>query len=351
MNMKGFILIGIALVIATFIGAKMLMDSNAAANGKDSTGADVYQLPPMIVCTGYFEVEPGIASLYARQFGGIVKVAAENTHVNEGDVLLQLDDAMATLKAKQAAAQVSAAAIQVKEAELLPKVYKLQVQQQQSSVQSIEKEIEKVEKEKKRQIDLLTADDPNKSKMKQVTEIYDLGIAQLVEKKKAEESKLKQIQLQDAQLKIDQAEADLRAKKLQHDEALEMVKHFKILAPSKGTVLRVHVRKGEVLGPNPRSAAIEFLPALPYIVRAEVLQEWGRLVKEGQAVTIEDDTYKGLEWTGTVKTISKWYAPTRSPVIEPFRYNDVRTLECIITVDESSNMPRYGQRVRAKIKI
>lgn len=350
MGMKGAIFLGIVLLAATLFGAQMLLSTPAPKNGKDANGQDVDQLPPMIVAWGFFEVEAGIAGLYPRQFGGVAKIAKENAHVEKGDVLLQVDDSMAVSKAEQAAELVTVAEKTVEQAKILPEYYKREVEQQQAMIASVKEEITQTEKDKKRQLDLLNADDPNKSKIKTITEYYDSGIARLSEKKKAEEAKLKQIELQNAQLKIDQAEADLRLKKLQHKEALLAVTFYKILAPSKGTVLRVHVHNGEVLGPNPRSPAIEFLPEAPYVVRAEVLQEWGRLVKEGQKVIIEDDTYKGLSWKGTVKTISKWYAPTRSPVIEPFRYNDVRTLECIIDVEDSSNA-RYGQRVRAKIQI
>ena len=141
------------------------------------------------------------------------------------------------------------------------------------------------------------------------------------------------------------------AKKLIVQEAEETVKHFEITAPSDGYVLRTHVRKGETLGPNPRAPAIEFLPDAPIIIRAEVLQEWGRYVKAGAEVTIEDDTYKGPEWKGVVKKVGGWYATTRSPIIEPFRYNDVRTLECIIEVEKVGPEMRIGQRVRAKIKM
>ena len=48
--------------------------------------------------------------------------------------------------------------------------------------------------------------------------------------------------------------------------------------------------------------------------------------------------------------MSKWYAPARSQVLEPFRYNDVRTLEVIIAVKDSAGA-RVNQRVRAKINI
>jgi multidrug resistance efflux pump len=351
MGMKGAtVLLGIVLIIATYFGVHSLLNSSSVPAADQVRGEETYQLPSMIVCTGYFEVEPGAASLYPRQVGKIAQVVSENKLVEKGEVLLQVDDAMAKLKAKQADALVTVAKKQVDEAKLLPKLYKLQTEQQQAMVNSIDEEVTQLQKEKQRQLDLLKADDQNKTKIRTVTEMYDAGLKKLAEKKKAETAKLKQIELQDAQLKVDQAEADLVAKKLQLEEAQLAVTYYQIVAPSKGYVLRVYAHQGEVLGPNPRSPALEFMPDSPYIVRAEVLQEWGHLVKKGQEVLIEDDTYRGPTWKGKVRTLSKWYGPQRSQVIEPFRYNDVRTLECIIEIEDATNA-RYGQRVRAKIKI
>ena len=80
------------------------------------------------------------------------------------------------------------------------------------------------------------------------------------------------------------------------------------------------------------------------------MQEWGRYIRVGEKVDIEDDTYHGPHWKGTIKSVSEWYAPIRHPVIEPFRMNDVRTLDCVIAV-ENAEGARIGQRVRAKISI
>ena len=189
-------------------------------------------------------------------------------------------------------------------------------------------------------------------KYKTVLEICKLELEKLDYKEKGEELKLKQLNLLNAQTKILQAEADLEAKEVRLKQAKETLKHFRIEAPSLGTVLRVNVRKGETIVPNPMGAgpAIEFLPKGEVIVKAEVLQEWGRFIEVGQTVDIEDDTYHGKTWTGTVDKISEWYAPTRTPVMEPFRYNDVRTLEIIIKVNDATGY-RNGQRVRAKVKI
>jgi hypothetical protein len=97
--------------------------------------------------------------------------------------------------------------------------------------------------------------------------------------------------------------------------------------------LRVLTQVGETLGNQPKTAAIEFCPKAPRIIRAEVLQEWASRVKEGQEAVIEDDTGAGARWHGKVKHVSDWYTHRRSMLQEPFQYNDVRTLECLVSVD------------------
>jgi multidrug resistance efflux pump len=349
---SGFILLGIVLLIATFFGAKLVWDHDASASTKDKIEADANKPPDWILSWGFFDVEKGVAPLNPRQFGNIVMVEKENTKVEKDAVLMQVDDRLADLKVKEAKADMDASTQQVALAKQLTRLYELQRTEQQSAVNALD--LEKKKLEAKRDSELLLLGNPNdKARREKVEELYHFAFDQLAEKKKAEEAKLEQVKLQDATLKIAQAEADLEAKNVRLNQAKEMLKHFVVTAPSDGTILRVYVHKGETMGPNPLKPAMEFLPKSPTIVKAEVLQEWGRFVKEGQAVEIEDDTYHGLTWHGTVKTVSKWYAPPRSVVLEPFRLNDVRTLEVIISVNDPAGAPtpRNGQRVRAKIKV
>ena len=343
----GMVLLGILLLAASIFGAKMVFDQPSTADTKKKVEADANQLPKEILCWGFFDVEPGVAQLNPRQFGDIVGLKPENTPVKAGDVLLQVDDRLGKLQVELAKADIKAAEQQVAEARHLTEFYELQKEQQAYLIKAIDLESEKLALERKTRLDTLEKTQPI---YKTTVELYAKGFEQLAEKKKSEVSKLKQLNLQDAQRKILQAEADLEAKNVRLKQAEESLKHFKILAPSDGTVLRVNVRKGEALVPNPLKAAVEFLPKADVVVKAEVLQEWGRFITKEQEVIIEDDTYHGPTWKGTVKSISEWYAPTRSPVIEPFRYNDVRTLECIIRVTDASGS-RNGQRVRVKVKL
>jgi hypothetical protein len=320
--MKGLFpwLIGIALLIVMFIGVKMLF-SGSAANDKAKHEAEANAPPDKVVCWGYFDGEKGVAGLNPRQFGDVTHVVPENTEVKKGDVILQIGDDVAKRK-------VTAAKLQLAEATNLTELYKQQAIEYRETLAAVVREA-------KRDIDARrTTGSPA-----QIKEAEQL----LAEKERAGKAKLAQIELQDAPLKIAQAENQLK-------EAEAMLEYFKVIAPDDGTVLRVNVRKGETLGPGAMRHAVEFLPKAPIIVKAEVLQEWGRYIAVGQEVLIEDDTYKGPTWTGVVKSVSKWYAPTRSPVIEPFRMNDVRTLECIIEMKDSAGA-RIGQRVRAKIDI
>ncbi len=346
--MRGSVIVGIVLLIATIFGVKLVME-NSPNGGNPIKNADDSKQPPKAVFTwGHFDVETGVTPLSPKQFGNVVSVTAENTDVKQGDVLLQVDDALAQLTVDLAKAEVTAGERLLDEARLLTEHYKLQREQQQAALRSIDSEIKELALDKKSKLDSL-GDIPSLKKTLEAR--YAEGATKLEEKKKAEHAKLKQIELQDATLKIALAGADLDAKKTRLKQAVEMVKHYQIVAPSAGTVLRVHVRKGEVLGPAMRSHTIDFLPKGKVIVRAEVLQEWGRYVREKQTVEIEDDTHHGPQWEGNVKSLSSWYAPVRTPVIEPFRYNDVRTLECIIEVTSGDVKKLIGQRVRAKIKI
>lgn len=316
-------LIGIALLVVMFIGAKLLL-GGSAANDKAKLEAEANAPPDKVVCWGNFDGEKGVAGLDPRQFGDVTDVVAENTKVKKGDVILQIDDTVAQLK-------VQAAQQQLTQAKQLTRLYELQGIEHQRA-------LEAVVREGNRDIERLK---PNGSPA-QIKEAQQL----LAEKKEAAEAKVEQIKLQNAPLKIAMADTQLK-------EAEAMLKYFQVVAPDDGIVLRVNVRKGETLGPGAMRHAVEFLPEAPIIVKAEVLQEWGRYIAKDQEVLIEDDTYKGPTWTGKVKSVSQWYSQSRNQVIEPFRMNDVRTLECIIELNpaKDASTPRIGQRVRAKIDI
>jgi multidrug resistance efflux pump len=359
--MRALVILGIVLIVVSIFIARFALDQQTpSASAKNANAAKSSPAPDRIACWGYFEVEGGVAQLDAKQLGDVVFVAKENVPVHgpkdgkPGELLLQLNDDLVQIKVKQAQAAVDAATLQVKEVEKLTEHYKLQKKLQGLAIEAVKGKVRALKLKEERDSDLLES--ASLAKRESARRLYEEGFKGLKIEQDAEEAKLAQLNLQDADLKIDLAKADLRAKTLMHQEALESLKLFKITAPSDGIVLRAYYRKGEVVAPNPMKHAIEFLPKADIIVRAEVLQEWGRYIKDPaqsaskQEVEIVDDTYAGQAWKGEVLSISKWYAPTRSPVIEPFRYNDVRTMEIVIKVNGVDNV-KIGQRVRAMVKI
>jgi HlyD family secretion protein len=159
------------------------------------------------------------------------------------------------------------------------------------------------------------------------------------------------LKLDDPDIDLRRATADLDARRNDEKMAEEALKDYRLEAPFDGVILRVHTRVGELLGPNPRAPAIEFCPNVPRIVRAEVIQEWGHRVREGQTAVVQDDVYNGTKWPGRIKSLSPWYAKKRTTIVEPFMTNDVRTLECIVEFTGTPPPVRIGQRVRVKIEL
>jgi multidrug resistance efflux pump len=149
---------------------------------------------------------------------------------------------------------------------------------------------------------------------------------------------------------VELAQRDVDAKREQLKKAEYGLKECTVCAPVKGKVLRSQLSVGQVLGPSPTQPVVLFCPALPYVVRAEVEQEFAGRVQEGQKALIQDDATGGGSWTGRVKSISGWYSHRRSMLLEPLQFNDVRTLECIITLDPGQPELRIGQRVRVTLE-
>jgi HlyD family secretion protein len=99
-----------------------------------------------------------------------------------------------------------------------------------------------------------------------------------------------------------------------------------------------------------KGPALHFCPSGDRIIRAEVEQEYAGRVKKGQKATVQDETTGAGKWTGVVIGVSRWYTQRRDIRLEPMQFNDVRTLEVIIRLDDEGSSPlRINQRVRVKL--
>src|SRR5262249_39817339 len=169
---------------------------------------------------------------------------------------------------------------------------------------------------------------------------------------KLEQAKLREIKDVSFADDIARARQDVEAKKAQGRQADLGVVECDVYAPRDGSILKLQLNVGEVLSKDPKLPILQLCPDEPRIIRAEVLQEWAHLIKPQSVAFIEDDAGRnGKTWTGRVLSVSDWFTGRRHRLLEPFQYNDVRTLECLIAVinDDATQPLRIHQRMRVKI--
>jgi multidrug resistance efflux pump len=273
----------------------------------------------------------------------------EGDQVKKGDKLISLEDTVhkANLNAAEAELAVAKSNLQDAEAQAKKK-WELEIEKQKELIEGARQEMIVADNEVIIAKELFEAKPPQVNK-----EQFQMAQSKAEGRKaavKALEFALEQLRLQNPQGIIDRAREDMKAKQALRDKAQQALVECDLVAPSDGIVLRIFASKGDVLNGQPAKAAVHFCPDLPRIIRVEILQEWANKLQEGQLADIEDDTRSGVQWKGKVERISKWFSPRRNPMQEPFQFNDVRTLECIVHLDPGGPPLRIGQRVRVIIR-
>jgi multidrug resistance efflux pump len=341
------LVLGVLLLLGTATGARLAMNAGGGDNPK--------QGPPPAgspgtrqVAIAYVDVEPGLTPLYPVQPGRVTEVLLEeNKEVEAGTPLFRLDDTLAKDAVAQAKIDLKAAETRLKQARRLPKQHAAKVGAQKALIEVRRREAEAAriqhEKAQRRFKNEVTRSEDDVKTAAKLAEKAEEAV-------KAEEKNLAALEAVDANAAVELAQAEVDAKREQLKKAEYGLKECTVCAPVKGKVLRSQLSVGQVLGPGPTQPVVLFCPAVPYVVRAEVEQEFAGRVQEGQKALIQDDATGGGSWTGRVKSISGWYSHRRSMLLEPLQFNDVRTLECIITLDPNQPELRIGQRVRVTLE-
>jgi multidrug resistance efflux pump len=351
--LRGFWLVGVAALVVSVAGAGWALYSRAsdgATRGTPTPAASVDTGRVLGVVVGYVDVRHGTRWLYPGQQGRVEQVLVEeNEQVQAGQVLLSVDKEPAELLVRLARADVASAEAELEKARKGPEQQKLQEAQLQQAIIAARSDVKRAEEELARVEALWKAKQSGDREGHEVN-----ALKAQVEKAKAGvqamQDKLAEAKLNDPQLDIRRAQANVAAKKARLDEALKGLKECDLRAPGAGTILRVLTGKGDLLGPNPRQPAIVFCPDEPRIIRAELDQESASRVHLRQRATIEDDTRTGEEWQGIVEQIAGSYLQRRSTLPDPFTLSDTRILECILKIEPGKQPPRFGQRVRVKLR-
>ncbi len=166
---------------------------------------------------------------------------------------------------------------------------------------------------------------------------------------RAETKRLAEIEAQDVELEIQRAEQELKAAEARRDQARLVLDECRLKAPRPGTVLRILVAPGDVVGGQRVQPAVLFAATGPQVIRVTVEQEFAGRVKEGAPAQVRDESDSSLTWRGRVSRLAGWYAERRTVLDDPSQFSDVRTLECVIELEPPQPRLRLGQTVRVSI--
>lgn len=325
---------------ATVTVQKLL--SNQANGDRVSTEKPTVPTSRDMVCDGYVDLKNGITPLIPAQPGKVARLAVqENDHVTAAAPLLYLDEQAAMLVVEEAKAAALGAQAQLALARKAPEEHELKLAMQKDAQDAATAKLDAARQGLARKREL---EKSNLINVREVAVAEEL-VKELEAVRHSEEKKLAYLQLHNPQQDVRHAEAEadrLQAKLKQAEHALaECV----LKAPQAGTVIRVLATPGAMLGTS-HEPALLFAPDEPRIVRAEVEQEFAGQVAHGQTAELRDFVSNQLLGTGKVARLSDWYLRRRFILQEPTRFNDTRTMECIITLDPGRPPPRIGQRVR-----
>jgi multidrug resistance efflux pump len=341
------LVLGVLLLLGSATGARLAMNSGPADNPKAATTPS--RPEGKQVAIAYVDVESGLTPLYPVQPGRVVEVMLEENKVVEaGTPLFRLDDTLAKNAVAQAKDDLKAAEARLKQAKRLPKQHAAKVAAQQALIQTRRSEAGAARaqhaKAERYFTNKLGGSEEDVKAAAKLAEKAEEGV-------KAEERNLDALKAIDPNVGVELAQADVDAKREQLKKAEFGLRECTVRAPVKGRVLRSQLSVGTVLGPSPQHPVLLFCPSVPLIVRAEVEQEFAGRVAVGQKALIQDDATGGGSWRGQVKSLSGWYSHRRSMLLEPLQLNDVRTLECIVTLDPDQDLSqlRIGQRVRVTL--
>jgi HlyD family secretion protein len=305
----------------------------------------------LVVCFGYADLDGGVIALHPTQSGRVAQILVkENETVPAGAPLIQLDDRSARLRLEEAKALLDEANARLTKAEKAPQEHRLKLTQQQASVKMARYRLAAAQHTLAARQERLRGeaigrlrDDPTTTE----------GVASTAQRTKEfeevviqEEGKLASLELQDPIADLERVKAEAAAMRARWLLAKQVLEELTLKAPVKGRVLRISVTQSELLTAPPKRMAIQFCPERPRIIRAEVEQAFAVRVEVGEAAVVEDDGSPKFTWRGRVSQISDWYTERRQIAEENMQQKDIRTLECIVSLDPGQPPLRIGQRVR-----
>lgn len=300
-----------------------------------------------VVSIGFADVENGVTGLSPAVPGRIVRIDVKaGQDVTAGQEIMRVDDRLQAGHLLEAQTALASAEQQRATAGRGPALHALKVQQQTASIAAVESRSRAATealalKRESRMLNLIP--------QAEVTAAEAL-VREIEQLQRVENSRMEELKLNDPQQAIRQADLAVELATVRVKLAKQAVEDCIVRAPKDGKILRRLANVGDLSAPTTPQPPLLFCPNDRLIVRCEVEQEFLSRVKPGLRASISDDSGADSHtWTGRVEQLADWIARRRSVVFEPGLMTDVRTLECIVSVEPDAVPLRVGQRVRVRI--
>lgn len=301
---KGSIAVGIAMVALAIGGCAK--DIDAHTTGAESKGSqDEARAPRYVaIAKGQVDLEDGIIRLAASRDGLIREV-----HVNEGDfvkrgqVLLAIDDQQARLQLEQAQGE-----LEERRAALGPLNARLAVAQREVA---------------------------------RVTPLAKTESVSRQELDKAEgEVAVLRSEVMAAQAGVVSAESRVKVAAYEVEQRL-------VRAPRDGQIVRRQAKPGDGISTLNVTSLFLFAPESPRIVRADLEERFVPAVAPGMSALISPQGDENRIVRGKVLRIGRVFGKRSVATDDPADKQDVRTVECVLSVEDQDFL--IGQRVLVRV--
>lgn len=288
-------------------------------------------------------VEPirGAMNVGAPQVGRVADVLVEvNNKVEEGELLIRLDDA--EFRAKLAAAETAAgSAMRDRDAATLASS-RADLRKAEDDVYDAERavtgaRIELDQMLKNRRAGSASVRDVDDARRRLTDAKARLERARIAVAKAQSKSGLAE---------PSRAESALSAARAEVAIADALLDKTRIRAPKDGTVLEVHPKVGEIVAPSPEAPIVVLGDLTKLQVKSEVSESDISRIRIGQKAFVKTGAFPGREFAGTVMAMAPTLAAPKLGARGPRRPTDVDVLEVTIEVDgDTPLLP--GMRVDA----
>ena len=296
--MPVIVLIGIAFFDLTLSGC----GKSGAGASTNSPGA-APPSPFATIANGKVDIEGGVIEIAARRFGVIKDVLVhEGDVVRKGQVLARQEDQDSILAIKSARAAVV---------------------QSQSQLALGEVNVRTAQREYERLTKLAFSNSVALQQLDQARDAVATAQAQLG---------IQQAAIQAAQAQLAQAE---------YNEELTNIR-----APMDGKIIRRYANPGAGASTLNVSTMFDLEPALPHIIRAEIVESAIPDVHVGQEAQIVPEVNSSTVWTEHVIRIAATFGSRKLKSDSANEASDERVVEVVISADNTPFL--IGQRVMVK---